>query len=202
MNRGTNLSDAWRSSRSNTKLFDTQYDDFPLTTTDNKPGQKVTKQGFSGIIARNVEQSPLSKFFFSQKNIEHLRDQLCKQVVKKFVLHHGKKVKTYIKQIVQPEGQSLNEIAIIMKSIYYQHARNLAEMWSTNKVKAKKSVLEQTAVLNMEFLLDQVPRMYSSVSMYVTYQRDVTSQPLPLSNPVSMGSAGTKMSRGPADIMF
>lgn len=192
----------WETKRSNTKLFAEQYDDFPLTNTDNKPGQEITNRGFADIIGRNVEQSPLSLFFFSQKNVEHLRKVLCKQVVDKFVLHHGKKTRQYISQIVQPEGQSLNDIAIIMKSIYYKHSRNLAEMWSKNKKKAKKSVLEQTAMLNMEFLRDQVPRMYSSVSMFVVYQRDATSQPLPMSHPVSMGTAGTRGIRGPADVML
>lgn len=195
----------WFEERNNTKLFDQTYNDFALTSASCHPGQatpdSLKEVGYEGIISRNVEQTPLSTFYFSPVNMKHLRAELCRQVVRKFIQQEPL-TKTYISSIVRPEGQSLDTLAIVMKSIYYQHAQNHIEMWSKSTKKARKSVLEQTARLNMQVLLDQVPKVYASVSQYLTYQRDKTSQPMPLAHPVLMSTSGTKNSRGPADMMF
>lgn len=197
--------DQWFNDRRNTKLFAKSYDDFAFTSASGHPGQSMPaalkSQGYEEIIARNVERTPVSKFYFGPANMKHVREELCRQVVRKFE-KRDPKTKAYISSIVRPEGQSLDTLAIVMKSIYYQHALNDLEMWSKDAEKARASVLKQTAVLNMEVLRDQVPKVYSKVNEYITYQRDKTSQPMPIAHPVSVGTAGTRGNRAPADLMF
>jgi hypothetical protein len=77
--------------------------------------ERTAETQFTGDMLRgNWEVTPLSDGFFSQKNVVIIQNEIKRQVFDKS----------------QPKGyviddQSVDELKIIMRAIYYQYARNL-----------------------------------------------------------------------------
>jgi len=122
------------------------------------------------MLRGNWEKSPVSKGFFSADNVEILQNRIRKSVFDRS----------------QPKGyvidkQSADEMKIIMRAIFLQYARNLPN-----------DVAAQVEDLNTKVMDWSVPHIMSAVDHYYYYINDISHLPIPLAQPKSLSSAGTR----------
>jgi hypothetical protein len=131
---------------------------------------KVENDFENDMLRGNWETTVLSSTFFSKKNIATIQNGIRKGVFE------GSKPKGYV-----IDEQSIDELKIIMRAIYYQYARNMPS-----------GVKEQVEDLNEKVIGWSVPHILSAVDHYYYYLNDISHLPVPMSMPVSMSSAGAK----------
>ena len=100
----------------------------------------------------------ISKLFFSKSNIDYLQEQMVLTI--------------YKKTKVEISSQSLNELIIVMKSIYLQN--------STNNDNKLDDQLEKLNKLVLEYCIDNI---ISNMKQYDKYIKDITSEKKILSHP-------------------
>ena len=125
----------------------------------------VRLQAFSGIH----EATPLNQAFLSQENLDYLQDRIRFEVYKRSNHKHviGR--------------QSDIDLQIIMRSVYFQYAKN-----QSNNIK------QQVKELNELVIQEAVPKIMSQIEQYQYYLVDASSLPMPLAHPENMNSAGRK----------
>lgn len=136
------------------------------TMTDYKEDMTFSKEATRGIVARN----PVSELFFSDLNIDALQ-----QGIRNGVYH-----KSCQKHVIG--RQSDEELKVIMRSIYLQHAKN-----------RPFEVLEQVRELNAHVLTYAVERVLNEVTMYKRYREDVASLPDPMDRAANTSSKGSRV---------
>jgi hypothetical protein len=132
------------------------------TAVDANPGQD--------LMRGNWMDTTLSKTFFGPANTKILQNAVRKTVYdrsgdKRWVI----------------DEQSADELQIVMRSLYLQYAKNL-----------EFDIPGQIKDLNDLVIEWCVPRIMSEIGMYEYYLKDISSMPVPLPQPMSMSSAGTK----------
>ena len=133
--------------------------------------QTRAEKGFSHDMLRgNLEQSPVSQAFFSPENVRRIQDAIRRGVYEK----SGQR-----KYII--DDQDVDEIKIIMRSMFLTYARN-----------NQFDVTGQIEELNSYCIEWAVPRILSEIDHYIYYLNDITHLPVPLSQPQSMSSAGSR----------
>ena len=130
----------------------------------------VEKDPGQGLLRGNWNETVLSKTFFSPENLKVIQSTIKKEVY----VQSGDK-----KWVI--DDQSVDELQIIMRSLFLQYAKNL----STN-------IPGQITELNRLVINWCVPRIISEVGMYQYYLKDISKLPVPLEHAVSLSSAGTK----------
>jgi hypothetical protein len=75
----------------------------------------------------------------------------------------------------------MDELAIIMRTMYLQYAQNLPY-----------DIAGQITELNEKVVNWSAPHILSAVDHYNYYLNDISHLPVPLSQPMNMSSAGTK----------
>jgi hypothetical protein len=168
-----NTTDANRFSSQNGRVtFGQSFD--AAGTFVTPPGFKhqteVEKNFMDDMLRGNWEQNSLSRTFFSPENIRIIQNAIRKDVYEK----SGDK-----KYIV--DDQSVDELKIIMRAIYYQYARNL-----------ETNVREQVDDLNKKVLNWSVPHILSAVDHYNYYINDISHLPVPMQQPQNISRAGTR----------
>jgi hypothetical protein len=118
----------------------------------------------------NWETNALSKAYFSKANILVVQNGIRKAVYEK----------SGSKQYVI-DDQSVDELTIIMRTMYLQYAQNLPY-----------DIAGQVADLNEKVMNWSVPHILSAVDHYQYYLNDISHMPVPLARSVSLSSAGTK----------
>jgi hypothetical protein len=140
----------------------------------NVPGfgyQTTSEKSFQNDMLRgNWEHNPISTAFFSRDNLQTIQNNIRREVFNRS----------------QPKGyviddQSVDELKIIMRSLYLQYGRNLPN-----------NIPGQVAELNQRVLDWSVPHIMSAVDHYVHYLKDIEAMPVPLARSVHMSRAGTK----------
>lgn len=167
-NNPTGFTNNWLESRRNTHLFDQNYSDFNVSDERCAGGRAPM---YRDIVKTIVEPGPVSDRFFSHKNMQHLKKVICSTVDK----NSGGKYRP------SPESQSDNDLLLVMRAIYLEHARHLPE-----KIK------EQVKELNHQVTLNLVPRVISNAQQHLTYIRDHSQQPFYMDRPSCVSSAGTR----------
>ena len=133
--------------------------------------QTTSEIDFSGDMLRgNWESNKLSDMFFSQKNIETIQNDVRRSVFEK------SQSKGY-----RIDNQSVDELKIIMRAMYYQYARNLPYDYAG-----------QVKELNERVVNWSVPHILSAIDHYMYYLKDIDTLPTPLSHPIHLSRAGTK----------
>jgi hypothetical protein len=133
--------------------------------------QKTSEVSFHNDMLRgNWEHNQLSDSFFSQKNV-----QLIQNSIRRYVYDRSTP-KGYL-----IDDQSVDELKIIMRAIYYQYARNLPH-----------DIQGQVDELNKRVVDWSGPHILSAVDHYIYYLKDIDSMPVPLSHPVHLSRAGSK----------
>ena len=142
--------------------------DYPSTITNNDPifSQSTTEQE---ALKGNFTKNQLSDLYFSRKNIDALQEGIRYQVY----------VRTNNTHIIN--RQSDTELAVVMRSVYYEHSRNLPF-----------DIIGQVKQLNAKVLEYCVNDIISEIRMRLHYQKDIDAVPMPLPQPLSMSSAGSK----------
>jgi len=143
--------------------------------TDNAPYQlfqenklkpdTFRKQATTGQWECNL----LNQVYFSKENVDLVQEQIRYRV---YMMSNKK---------YQIGRQSDTELQIIMRSIYFQYGKNLP----TN-IKA------QIVELNNLVVQECVAKILSQIEQHVYYLFDASTQPVPLSLPENMSSAGRK----------
>ena len=77
--------------------------------------------------------------------------------------------------------QDVDEIKMIMRAMYLQYAKN-------NPFNVEGQITE----LNQLVVKWSAPRIMSEIEQYNYYLNDISHLPVPLQQPMSMSSAGTK----------
>jgi hypothetical protein len=141
---------------------------------DNFPGfsyRTTAEKTFATDALRgNWEVTELSKSFFSDENARAIQNGIRKAVYEK----SGSR-----KYII--DDQSMDELTIIMRTMYLQYAQNLPH-----------DIAGQVLDLNEKVLNWSVPHILSAVDHYNYYLKDISHMPVPLARSVSLSSAGTK----------
>jgi hypothetical protein len=133
--------------------------------------QTRAEKGFSHDMLRgNLEESPVSLVFFSPENVVRIQDAIRRGVYEK----SGAR-----KYVI--DNQDVDEIKIIMRSMFLTYARN-----------NQFDISSQVAELNQYVIEWAVPRILSEIDHYIYYLNDITHLPVPLTQPQSMSSAGTR----------
>ena len=109
------------------------------------------------------------KNFFSKQNMDIIQNLIRCRVYKE----------SNNKHIIG--RQSDLQLKIIMRSIYFQYAKN-----NPNNIK------EQITVLNNKIIDYSVKEIISNIKQYLSYKKAVSTIPEPLDRPKNLNSAGTK----------
>ena len=148
--------------------------DFSDRSAAGLPGfqtQIGVEQSFKDDMLRgNWESTPVSDAFFSAENVERI------QILIRKAVYDRSKPKGYV-----IDKQSVDELKIIMRAMYYQYARNLP-----------KDVAGQVADLNEKVVNWSAPHILSAVDHYYYYLNDISKLPVPLEQPQHLSSAGTR----------
>ena len=112
----------------------------------------------------------MSESFFSGKNIQIIQNAIRREVYEKS----------------QPKGyviddQSVDELKIIMRAIYYQYSKNLPT-----------DIPGQVVELNQKVIDWSAPHILSAVDHYHYYIQDISHMPIPLAREMNLSSAGSK----------
>jgi hypothetical protein len=133
--------------------------------------QRTAEQNFQGDMLRgNWEKNNLSDVFFSQQNVQIVQNLIRKDV------YERSGSKGYV-----IDDQSVDELKIIMRAMYYQYSRNLPY-----------DIAGQVAELNQRVVDWSAPHIMSAVDHYYYYIKDIESMPVPLTHPVNISRAGTR----------
>jgi len=123
------------------------------------------KQAITHINTRNQ----LSDLFFSEENQLEIQNQLRYQVW----------VRTEKQYVI--DKQSPSELQLIMRSIYFQHAKNLDYDYRS-----------QIRELNDKVLDYAVDKVVSNLLQYLRYKKDISTLPTPMEYPEKSCMKGTK----------
>jgi len=155
--------------RSNNNLFGVRYQDYKMYQEDSS--QNTTG---NDIVKTIIEKNPITQFFFSKKNLDHLQYLIIKTVRSE---SNGK---------FCISRQSDNELMTIMRSIYLQYGKNLPF-----------DIPGQVAELNKQVLIDAVPRIMVKAEQHLGYIRDAGSNGIrTMPRPEHASAAGTKFNGG------
>ena len=130
----------------------------------------VEKNFEHDMLRGNWEATTLSRAFFSQENITLIQHEIRKTVYEK----SGDK-----KYII--DDQSMDELKMIMRGIFYQYARNL-----------ENDITAQVSDLDAKVVDWSVPHILSAVDHYYYYINDISHLPVPMQQPQNISRAGTR----------
>ena len=128
----------------------------PMKLYDRAPSD------YCDALLGNLENSVLSKAFFSAKNQQIIQNGIRAGVYK---MSSGK-------YTIAP--QPYEQIQIIMRSVYLKNTKNLPE-----------NVREQIEELNRLVVQHVVPKLYSEAKGYLRYLEDASTLAVPLTPPVN-----------------
>lgn len=125
--------------------------------------------GFFKQALPSQVRSDLSDLFFSDTNISALQEGIRYRI---YTETNGQYV---------IGRQSDTELKIIMRSIFYQHAKNIPT-----------DIVGQVRDLNGKVLEWAVPEVLSNLKQHIVYLRDASTLPMPLEHAQKVTSKGTR----------
>lgn len=146
-------------------LYDENYNVYDLFKNNDRAQLNFQNEAIKGSHQKN----DINFIFFSRRNID--------------LLQEGIRYSIYVKSCKKYtiDRQSDEELKIIMRSIYLEHANP-----------SPKDIFEEVRRLNT-FVIDFcVPRILQEIHMYIFYKNDVNKLPIPLARGEFVSSKGTK----------
>lgn len=124
----------------------------------------------SDMLRGNWDHTALSDAFFTRTNLNRIQEQIRQEVYRmsgpqKYVI----------------DNQDVDELKMVMRAMYLQYSKN-------NKFNVEGQIKE----LNELVVKWAAPRIFSEIKAYNYYLNDISHLPVPLQQPMSMSSAGTK----------
>ena len=144
------------------------FDNVPNNYALEKNQQLVTESPHN-ITSRNLNCTAVSDMFFSTDNINILQIGIRNKVLNETQGQH------YIGR------QSDDELKIIMRSIYFQHSKNLPHQ-----------IKEQVRDLNAKVIEWSVPQIITNLKQEQKYKFDISTLPVPLERSVLPSQKGSK----------
>jgi hypothetical protein len=161
---------------------------FNLTPDDKNVSGSNTRYLFRNLYG----ETPLTFSFFSSKNIQNIQDLI------KFTVH---KETGYV-----IDNQSVNELMIIMRSIFLEyslHPKLIDEkMTSQEKSELITKYKNEVARLNQIVINAIVPKIISQIQQYLDYLRDASQQPYQMDKPKNESITGQKQYRSTTQVLF
>ena len=116
-----------------------------------------------------IQSNELTKLYFSEDNIE--------------ALQQGIRYRVYVETNGQYTigRQSDQELKVVMRSIYFQNAKNQSN-----------DIIGQVRELNAKVLEWTVPEVLSNLKQFESYRRDASSLPVPMDRAPLMTMRGSK----------
>lgn len=141
----------------------------PYSMNADSSVQNIKSEFSKEALRGELVSNPLSDVFFSDVNFN--------------ALHGAIRYRVYIdsNKTHKISRQSDTELQIIMRSTYYQYAKNLSF-----------DITGQVKVLNKKVLDFVVPRIIQEINQYYQYKKDASSLPVPLQRSESVSNAGNK----------
>ena len=130
-------------------------------------GSLEPQKCFTDSVKHIHVASSLTESYFSRENVDLIQQELIKRI--------------YNQTGHVISRQSDMNLQIIMRSIYLQYGKN-------NPYNVEGQINE----LNQMVVKWSVPRIMSEIEQYNYYLNDISTLPVPIQQPVSMSSAGTK----------
>lgn len=142
--------------------------------------QAVPKQSHNAtsVLKTQIDSTPVSEIFFSQKNVDALHEAIRYLVYKYSSCQH----------VI--DRQSDTELVLIMRGTYIEYAKNVPF-----------NVLDQVRDLNAMVLDFCVPRILREINMYIKYKRELLKNPVPSARPEFVSTAGTKSLQQPKSLI-
>lgn len=153
----------------------------PVAGSAGSIGSRMSVPGFdylktaepnfvADMLRGNLNPSEVALAYFTPRNAAILQESIRRGVLEK----SGNK-----RYMI--DDQDIDELKMIMRGIYYQYAKN-------NEFDIHGQVRE----LNKLVIDWCVPRILSEIDQYNYYLKDISHMPVPLTQPMSMSSAGTR----------
>ena len=146
-------------------LYNQNYNIYDLFKKEERPQLNFQNEAIKGSHQKN----DINSIFFSRTNID--------------VLQNGIRYSVYVKSCKKHiiDRQSDDELKIVMRSIYFEHANP-----------SPSDVIEELKKLNGIVIAFCVPRILQEIQMYMRYRDDVDKLPVPLDRGEFSSSKGTK----------
>jgi hypothetical protein len=124
----------------------------------------------SDMLRGNWDHTALSDAFFTRTNLNRIQEQIRREVYRmsgpqKYVI----------------DNQDVDEMKMVMRAMYLQYSKN-------NKFNVEGQIQE----LNDLVAKWAAPRIVSEIRAYNYYLNDISHLPIPIQQPMSMSSAGTR----------
>jgi hypothetical protein len=146
-------------------LYDKNYNIYDLFKTEERPQLNFQKEAIKGAHQDNE----ISTIFFSRSNID--------------ALQHGIRYSVYVKSCHKHviDRQSDDELKVIMRAVYFEHARHSA-----------RDIVGEIKRLNGIIIDFCVTRIIQEIQMYMRYKADISKLPVPLDRGEFSSAKGTK----------
>lgn len=144
-----------------------------------KGSSQATSEFGNNTLNYSLEESPLSKLYFSRENVENVQTEL-KKTVYELCQRDTDPILTPHKPIIIGRQNDL-QLQIIMRSIYLQYAKNV-----------DYNIAEQIRELNSLVIREAVPDIITNIKQYFGYTADAQRLPLPIDLPKNPSSRGEK----------
>jgi hypothetical protein len=141
----------------------------------DKKDDEIARSNTKYMSKTLFEESLLTFLFFSKKNIDNIQN-----VIKEKVFQKTNKV---------VDNQNINELLIVMRSIYLEYSAHppmiTNKLTDDVKVQVLKMYTKEVERLN-GLVIDYVfPKVLSGLQQYIAYLRDASSQPYQKNQPDS-----------------
>lgn len=160
---------------------------FKLTPDDTSISGSNTRFMFKNLYS----ETPLTFLFFSNKNIDNVQNLL------KMIVHRET---GYI-----IDNQSVNELMIIMRSIFLEYSLHppLIDEKMSDKQRSDLLIKYTNEVfrLNQIVVNEIVPKVISQIQQYVDYLRDASQQPYQMDKPKNESVKGQKQYRSITQVL-
>lgn len=151
-----------------TDLYDTSYE----TCQQNFPKNNNYQEDYSEYMSRatQIEETQLSKEYFSRKNMKKIQELLKSYIYKKT---HGK--------FRLDMDQDENDLLVAMRSVFMECA-----------VFIPTNVEKQISVLNRKTIEYIAPDMITEIKQQYKYIKDISSPPKQLDRPMNVNGGQKK----------
>jgi hypothetical protein len=155
-------------------------------------GKNVSNNNMNSVFKNETCETLLTELFYSKKNIDTIQN---------LIGHLVNKETGYV-----ISRQDDDELLIIMRATYIEYSQHPPLLTRNDKVEKRKELIQmyviETQRLNGIILDTVVPKVISEIQQYISYRRDSSTQPSPISLPQFSSSKGERDYRSPTQVFF
>lgn len=152
-----------------------------VPSNENSSQNKYVEWALKALIPGGIAPTPLLLYFFSTENVNYIQNRIRNEVQK----HTG----------VQVNDQSIDEILVIMRNhMINAYSGGLPNNSGriTDRGPKECSIEDRLIRLNKSVIEEAVRQVLSGINQYKQYIKDISSLPMPLSQPVYTSMSGSR----------